>query len=78
MVTFTNKETDPNKVERIPQIGNKPKLFLGRDLSNTSFFPRKKYIVLSARVHPSEVASSYVLRSFVRYMLKERKQDAKK
>ena len=78
MVTFTNKEKDPDKIERFPQIGSDSPIFLGRKRSNTSFFPKKKYIVISARVHPSEVASSYVIRAFTNYILRNRYKDSKR
>ena len=78
MITITNKQRNLSQVQRFPQIGKNPKLFLGRAVSNTQFFPNKKYIVLSARVHPSEVASSYVLRAFTNYILNKRKGFTKK
>jgi len=78
MVTITNRQRNLTQVKHFPQIGKNPKLFLGRERSNTQFFPNKKYIVLSARVHPSEVASSYVLRGFTNYILNKRKSYTKK
>lgn len=67
------RNADSNSdIVKFPQLGSKSrKLFLGRTQSNTRFFPNKKYIVLSARVHPSEVASSYVLKSFVLELLRK-------
>ena len=78
MVTITNRQRKLKQIQRFPQFGKNPKLFLGRKQSNTQFFPNKKYIVISARVHPSEVASSYVLRAFTNYILNKRKTYAKK
>jgi hypothetical protein len=79
MVTLTSKNgRDLSKQERFPTLGNRTKIFLGREKSNTKFFPNKKYIVISARVHPSEVASSYVLKSFVLHILNSAKTDSKK
>lgn len=70
MITITGKNATKTETEHFPQLGVRSHLFLGREKSNTKFFPNKKYIVLSARVHPSEVASSYVLRALVKYLLK--------
>lgn len=65
-------QPEAQAVRKFPQLGkNHTSLFLGRSQSNTQFFPNKKYIVLSARVHPSEVASSYVLRSLVQELLRK-------
>ena len=70
MITITNRDKSQSKHKYFPQLGIQSPLFLGREKSNTRFFPNKKYIVISARVHPSEVASSYVLRAFIRHLLK--------
>jgi hypothetical protein len=78
MVTITNRVKDEGTLERFPQIGGKIPLFLGRQQSNTRFFPKKKYIIISARVHPSEVASSFVLKAFIKFILKHRFVKAKK
>jgi murein tripeptide amidase MpaA len=40
-------------------------MFPGKAHSETMFFKDSKYIVISARVHPSEVASSYVLQGII-------------
>lgn len=77
MITITRKNNSETEKHYFPQLGVKSHLFLGRQKSNTRFFPNKKYIVLSARVHPSEVASSYVLRAFVKHLLKQMDKDAK-
>lgn len=76
MITITNREKNEENKMRIPQLGTNPKLFLGKAESHTQFFPDKKYIVISARVHPSEVASSYVVKSFLNYILKNRFKDS--
>lgn len=78
MVTITGKNTSQGEFDYFPQLGIKSPVFLGREKSNTKFFPNKKYIVLSARVHPSEVASSFVLRALVRYILKQQNNEAQK
>lgn len=81
MITVTGRESNTSLLDRFPQLGNSSntsKLFLGRERSNTRFFAHKKYIVLSARVHPSEVASSYVLKSLLHFFLKERKRHTKR
>ena len=77
MITLTRKNKTQTDYVHFPQLGIKTPVFLGREKSNTKFFPNKKYIVLSARVHPSEVASSYVLRAFVKYLLKQQNKEAK-
>ena len=77
MVTITSKKSVSNVTHHFPQIGKKSPVFLGRRRSNTRFFRDKKYIVLSARVHPSEVASSYVLKAFVERLLKDQHKSAK-
>ena len=69
MVTITHKDNlNKGNLSRFEGDGD---LFGRKKHSDTIFFKNLRYFVISARVHPSEVASSYVLQGILRQVLKK-------
>lgn len=71
MITITHKSN--LKTSRLARFPSRKGMFPGKKHSDTVFFRDKKYIVISARVHPSEVASSYVLQGIIDTLLTKKR-----
>lgn len=69
MITITDRSN--LNTENLMRFPSNDITFPKKKESDTLFFPNKKYIVISARVHPSEVASSYVLQGIINALLEK-------
>lgn len=75
MITITGKQREKDPIAN--GYTGIQGMFNGRKESKTLFFEKRQYIVISARVHPSEVASSFVLQGFIHHLLKKNKENRK-
>ena len=73
MITITNS-SNIKEGGLLRFKGDKNLLFHRKKISDTIFFKNKKYIIISARVHPSEVGSSYVLQGIINYLFSKKVQ----
>lgn len=75
MITITHKSN--LRTSRLDRFPGRKDMFPNKKHSKTVFFKDKKYIVISARVHPSEVASSFVLQGILNTVIRNKRLRSK-